>query len=245
MSEINNGTFIEFLNNFNDKMYENNKFYDTITEISRKKSGNQDALIENDFTMYSLDDIAKGSKILSSNLPKTTDAFYYKENEDGRLLLYFIEFKFHNLDDPDAEDLLNNLVDEIYAEPKKLKCVKKYKKDLNKIKKYHGDDVKHTLILKPIESIKVALPKLYKEFDPDIDERDIEKFLDNAEKKLYVFVSTYTKNGKYNRHKERMESMGTGLEIHFERLVSGNIIDNYEIYPRSSFEDFLNGEKLN
>ena len=245
MSEINNSTFIEFLNNFNDKMYGNNKFYDTITEISRKKSGKQDALIENNFLMYSLDDIAKGSQILSSNLPKTTDAFYYKEKDDGRLSLYFIEFKFHNLDDPNAEDLLENLVDEMYAEPKKLKCVKKYKKDLNKIKQYYGDDVKHTLILKPIESIKVALPKLYAEFDPDIDEKDIEDFIDNAEKKLYVFVSTYTENGKYNRHKERMESMSTGLEMHFERLISGNIIDDYEICPRSSFDDFLDGEKLN
>lgn len=246
MSEINNERFIEFLNSFNNKSFGNNKFYDTITEISRKKSGKKEALIKNEFHMYSLDDIAKGSEILSLNLPKTTDALYYKENTDNKTLsLYFIEFKFHNLDDPNAEDLLNNLVDEMYSEPKKLKCVKKYKKDLNKIKQYYGDDVKHTLILKPIESIKVVIPKLYKEFDSDIDEKDIEKYLENVEKKLCVFVSTYTENGKYNRHKERMESMSTGLELYFERLVSGNIIDNYEIYPRCSFGDFLKGEKLN
>lgn len=244
MSEITNDKFIDFLNTFNDKKYRNNKFYDTITEISRKKTGKQDALIENDFRMYSLDDIAKGSEILSLNLPKTTDALFYKENLDGSLSLYFIEFKFHNLDDPDAEDLLYNLVDEIYAEPKKLKCVEKYKKDLNKIKQYYGDDVKHTLILKPIESIKVAIPKLYKEFDKDIDEKDVEIYLDGIEKNLYVFVSTYTEDGKYNRHKERMDSMSTGLEKHFDRLISGNIIDNYAIHPRSYFDNFLESEIL-
>ena len=244
MSQITNDKFVEFLNTFNDKEYRNNKFYDTITEISRKKTGKQDALIENDFRMYSLDDIAKGSEILSLNLPKTTDALFYKENPDGSLSLYFIEFKFHNLDDPDAEDLLYNLVDEIYTEPKKLKCVEKYKKDLNKIKQYYGDDVKHTLILKPIESIRVAIPKLYKEFDKDIDEKDVEIYLDGIEKNLYVFVSTYTEDGKYNRHKERMDSMSTGLEKHFERLISGNIIDNYAIHPRSYFGNFLESEIL-
>ena len=119
MSEITNDKFIDFLNTFNDREYRNNKFYDTITEISRKKSGNQDALIENDFRMYSLDDIAEGSDVLSLNLPKTTDALFYKENPDGTLSLFFIEFKFHNLDDPDAEDLLTNLVNEMYSEPKK------------------------------------------------------------------------------------------------------------------------------
>ena len=244
MSEITNDKFIDFLNTFNDREYRNNKFYDTITEISRKKSGNQDALIENDFRMYSLDDIAKGSDVLSLNLPKTTDALFYKENPDGTLSLFFIEFKFHNLDDPDAEDLLTNLVNEMYSEPKKLKCVCKYKKDLNKIRKYYGDSVKHTLILKPIESIKIVIPKLYKEYDSDVDEKEIEEYLDCVEKNLYVFVSTYTENGKYNRHKERMESMSPGLENHFERLKSGNIIDNYEICPRSFFDDFLENEIL-
>ena len=66
--------FIDFLKSFDDKSFNNQKFYDTITEISRKKSGKQDSLIENDFLMYSLDDIAKGSRELNSNLPKTADA---------------------------------------------------------------------------------------------------------------------------------------------------------------------------
>lgn len=247
MSELTNGEFIEFLKSFDDKSFNNQKFYDTITEISRKKSGDREALIENDFPMYSLDDIAKGSELLSGNLPKTADALYYKEEEDGGFSLYFIEFKFHNLDDPDAGDLLMNLVDEIYSDEKKFKCISKYKKDLNKIKRYYGDDVTHTLILKPIESIKVVIPKLYKEYcmkNEGCEEKDIESFLDKINKKLYVFVSTYTETGRFNRHKERLDSQSTGLEKHFERLKSGNIIDYYEICPRSNFDDFLELERL-
>ena len=247
MSELTNNEFIEFLRSFDDKSLHNQKFYDTITEISRKKSGKQDALIENDFLMYSLDDIAKGSEFLKGNLPKTADALYYKEDEDGKLSLYFIEFKFHNLDDPDAKDLLDNFVDEIYAFESKFKCVKKYKNDLNKIKRYYGDDVTHTLILKPIESINVVIPKLYEEYCAKNDvheEKDIKTFLEKAEKRLFVFVSTYTENGKFNRHKERLDSQSTGLEKYFDRLVSGNIIDHYEIYARSNFEEFLELEQL-
>lgn len=247
MSKLTNAEFIEFIESFNDKSFNNHRYYDTITEISRKKSGKQDPLIENDFLMYSLDDIAKGSRELSSNLPKTADALYYKEEEDGNLSLYFIEFKFHNLDDPDAKDLLYNFVDEIYAFENKFKCVSKYKRDLNKIKQYYGDDVTHTLILKPIESIKVVIPKLYKEYckqNSNCEEKDIESFLENINKKLFVFVSTYTENGKFNRHKERLDSQSTGLEKYFDRLKYGNIIDYYKICPRSNFDVFLELEQL-
>ena len=247
MSELTNEEFIGFLKSFDDESFNNQKFYNTITEISRKKSGKRDALIENDFRMYSLDDIAKASESLKRNLPKTADAIYYKEDQHGKLSLYFIEFKFHNLDDPDAKDLLDNFVDEIYAFENKFKCIKKYKNDLNKIKRYYGDDVTHTLILKPIESINVVIPKLYEEYCAKTDaceKKDIKAFLENTEKKLFVFVSTYSESGKFNRHKERLDSQGTGLEKYFDRLVSGNIIDHYEIYPRSNFEEFLELEQL-
>ena len=244
MSKLTNKEFINFLKSFDEGENNNQKYLDTITEISRKHSGRRESLIKNDKKMYSLDDIAKGSKSLNNNLPKTADALCFKE-EDDKLSLYFIEFKFHNLDDPDAKDLLYTLVDELYAFPKKFKCVSKYKQDLNKIKKYYGDNVKHSLILKPIESIRVAIPKLYKEYDSDIDEKEIERYLNNIEKKLIVFVSTYTEEGKANLQKERLESMSTGLEQHFDRLKDGNIINHYQILPSSKFDEFLENESLN
>ena len=236
--------FNKFLQSFDNGQHKNHKYYDTIKEISRKHSGKRESLIEHDFEMYSLDDIAKGSKALKDNLPKTADALYFK-GDGEKPSLYLIEFKFHNLDDPNAEDLLYNLVDELYAFPKKFKCVEKYKRDLNKIKKYYGDDVQHSLILKPIETVRVVIPKLYNEFDSNLDDMEIENYLDNVDKRLVVFVSTYTDEGKANPEKEKMESMSTGLEKHFDRLKTGRIIDDYEIYPSSDFNEFLINENLN
>lgn len=236
--------FNKFLKSFDKGQHQNHKYLDSIKEISRKHSGKREPLIEHNFEMYSLDDIAKGSKALKSNLPKTADAIYFKEEDGEKPSLYLIEFKFHNLDDPNAEDLLYNLVDELYADPKKFKCVEKYKRDLNKIKKYYGDDVQHSLILKPIESVRVVIPKLYKEFDTNLDDHEIEDYLDNIEKRLVVFVSTYNDTGKTNPEKEKMESMSTGLERHFDRLKIGRIIDDYDIYPSSDFDNFLIQENL-
>ena len=250
MSNSCNEEFIKFIKSFDEGSHENHKFHDTITEISRKHSGKREPLIENDFEMYSLDDIKDGSKLLKDNPPKTTDALYFKL-DDGKLILYLIEFKFHNLDDPDAKDLLNAFVNEIYSSDNKKKydkCLSKNdKKDLNKIRNYYGDDVSNTLVLKPIETIRVVLPRLYEEYynkNPNVEKIDIREYLDLIEKRYFVFVSTYTETGKFNRHKEELESQSTGLEKYFDRLKSGNIIDHYEIWPRCDFEDFLKIEQL-
>ena len=245
MSE--NDEFVRFIKSFDDGKFKNHRFYDTITEISRKQSGKRESLIENDFKMYSLDDIKDGSKTLRENPPKTTDALYYRI-KDGRLTLYLIEFKFHNLDNPDAKDVLNAFVDNVFSEQKKYKCISRDEKyELNKVKRYYGDNVSHTLILKPIESLNVVLPTLYEEYcqeNPDVEVIDIDDYLDGIEKKYYVFVSTYAENGKFNPHKERLESQGTKLEKYLDRLKTGNIIDEYEIWPRCDFEYFLEIEEL-
>ena len=247
MSKSDNELFIDFLKSFDEGEFNNHKFHDTITEISRKESGKRKPLINSNEVMYSLDDIAKGSKILKDNLPKTTDALYYKENGE-KLSLILIEFKFHNLDDPDAENLLDALVDNIYSDLKKYKCLTKDdKKDLNKIKNYYGDDVTNSLILKPIESIKVVIPKLYEEYcsnNPKVEKINIESYLESIEKRYFVFVSTYTENGRYNRHKEELESQSTGLERYFDRLKFGKIIDHYEIWPSCDFKYFLESEQI-
>ena len=81
-------------------------------------------------------------------------------------------------------------------------------------------------------------------FNSTLDDEEIEKYLDNIDKRLVVFVSTYTDEGKANTEKEKMESMSTGLERHFDRLKTGKIIDDYDIYPSSDFEDFLLTESL-
>ena len=153
MSNLQNESFKKFLKSFNEGEYKNHKYYDTITEISRKGSGNREPLIINKKEMYSLDDIAKGSKSLKGNLPKTTDALCYKEDDNGKLSLYLIEFKFHNLDKPDPKDQLSAFVDNIFAERKKAAILaranltnKDYKSiDYNSSSRYFSDAVTMSL----------------------------------------------------------------------------------------------------
>lgn len=248
MSEIENESFKKFLKSFNEGEYKNHKYYDTITEISRKGSGDRAPLITNKKEMYSLDDIAKGSESLKGNLPKTTDALWYKEGDDGKISIYLIEFKFHNLDKPDPKDQLIAFVDNIYSERKKYKCISDDERnELNTIKKYYGDNVNHSLILKPIETLNIVIPKLYEEYrveNPENEMIDIKEFLNNIEKRYYVFVSTYTEEGKLNPQNERLISQGTKLEQHFNRLINGKIIDYYKIGPSCDFDDFLKLEQL-
>ena len=246
MSSSSNEKFKKFLESFEKLTHKDRNCFDTITEISRKESGRREPLIHCHKKMYSLDDIKDQSKILKDNRPKTTDALYYKE-EDDVLSLYLIEFKFHNLDDPDPKHTLNDFVKKIY-DRKKYKCLSEDERfKLYKINQYYGDDVNHALILKPLESLKVVIPKLYEEYckeNPDVEVMDIEEYLDNIEKKYFVFVSTYTQERKLNNENERQESRATKLEEHLDRLKDGKIIDHYEIWPRCDFEYFLVIEQL-
>lgn len=247
MSESPNVKFKNFLKSFQKLTYKNHNCFDTITEISRKESGRRDPLIICHKKMYSLDDIKDQSDILQGNRPRTTDALWYREEGDN-LILYLIEFKFHNLDDPDPKETLIDFVEKIYDDRRHYKCIDEDERfKLYKVKQYYGDDVNHGLVLKPLESIKVVIPKLYEEYcnqNSDVEEMDIETYLDNIEKRYFIFVSTYTQEEKSNPDHERSESRATNLEQFLDRLIDGKIIDHYEILPRCDFKDFLEIEQL-
>lgn len=254
MSEFTDNDFMEFLESFKGEIYTDNHFrkhnlFDEITEISRKDGGNREPLIKREFKMFSLDDMCHACKLLKSNTPKTTDALFYRENDDGSLSIYFIEFKFHNLDNPDWKDALDTIVDEINASTNKnkFKCLSEdYKYQLSKIKQYYGDEVEHKLIMKPIESIGVVVPALYEEYCQKEDEnlKDIKTYLGNVEKKVFVFVSDYSPSGKENSSKNRNLTAGDKLNMYYERLKQGNLIDYYKIYHRDEWDNFIKDEQL-
>ena len=234
MDVLTNREFIRFI-----KSHE--RFYEDITEISRSGSG--ESLIANDFKMYSLDEMCWDCELLKESTPKTTDALFYKESLDGKMTLYIIEFKFHNFNNPNTQDMLKVMARDV----KKYDCVpKKFKRNLGKVKKYYGDEVEFSLILKPIESLAVVIPALYEQYciDNGLPVKDIRTFLDNVEKKLIVFVSHYDDNRKHNKSKQRVQTMDVGLEENYKRLEKGNIIDYHMIYPSFKFSYFLSYEKL-
>ena len=80
----------------------------------------------------------------------------------------------------------------------------------------------------------------------DMDSKSVSDIIQKGGTVLYTARSKEfaTDEGKANPEKEKMESMSTGLEKHFDRLKTGRIIDDYSIYPSSDFEDFLENERL-
>lgn len=208
MDPLTNKEFKEFI-----KSYE--KFYKDITEISMSDFG--ESLIENDFKMYSLDEMCWDCKLLEEDTPKTTDALWFKESLDGKITLYIIEFKFHNFNNPNAKDMLEIMARDVNDSEleDKYKCLSdKFKNNLRKIKNYYGDEVEFSLILKPIESLSIVIPTLYEQYciDNGIPQKDIRLFLDNIEKRLIVFVSHYDDNKKHNKSKQRVQTMDVGVE---------------------------------
>lgn len=239
MEDLTNEEFIEFI-----KSHE--KFYKDITEISMNDF--DEPLIENDFKMYSLDEMCWNCKLLKENTPKTTDALFYKEQPNGKMSLYLIEFKFHNFNDPNAKEMLKLISKEVNDKQlgNKYKCLSnRYKKYLRKINNYYGDDVEFGLILKPIESLNVVIPALYEQYciDKTKNPKDIRKYLKNVEKKMIVFVSHYD-DDNFSKTKQRLQSMDTGLDDSYERLEQGKIIDYHKIYARYQFNYFLICERI-
>ena len=240
MDPLTNKEFKEFI-----KSYE--KFYKDITEISMSDFG--ESLIENDFKMYSLDEMCWDCELLEEDTPKTTDALWFKESLDGKITLYIIEFKFHNFNNPNAKDMLEIMAKDVNDSKleDKYKCLSdKFKNNLRKIKNYYGDEVEFSLILKPIESLSIVIPTLYEQYciDNGIPQKDIRSFLDNIEKRLIVFVSHYDDKKKHNKSKQRVQTMDVGVENNYRRLEKGNIIDYHRIYPSFKFSYFLSYERL-
>ena len=234
MEVLTNKEFINFI-----KSHE--RFYEDITEISMSDFGKP--LIENDFKMYSLDEMCWNCKLLEEYTPKTTDALWFKESLDGKLTLYIIEFKFHNFNKPNARDMLKIMDNDV----RNSDCASdKFKNNFKKIKNYYGDEVEFSLILKPIESLSIVIPTLYEQYciDNDLPVKDIRTFLKNVEKKLIVFISHYDEKRKHNKSKQRVQTMDVGVENNYRRLEKGNIIDYHKIYPSFKFSYFLSYERL-
>lgn len=264
---ISNEKFIEFIKSYS----KNQKYYEVVAEISRSKTFPYDSLVESYFKMYSLDDICKDSKSFGKyNTPKTTDALWYKE-ENGKLTLYIIEFKFYNLQYSMTKKRIQTLYDQVEEINEMFKIPKdegetKYLfneyffKDFRKLKSSFGDNIEFSLKMKPIETLIYVLPELYKEYcghDDEYDADECREFLKKIYKKLVVFLMQgsvykdqdknkkyYNRQGKYDKSKAHATIKGTSLHKQFIRFKHAKIIDDYEIKSRFDFDKFLNQEHL-
>ena len=197
MNQMSNEDFVDFI-----ESYRNPKYFDTLENISRprlpngKKHPNKPSLIENSLKMFSLDDICKDcNKFEENNRPTTTDALWYKIDENDNFFLYFIEFKGHNLNNKKDQKILEDAFLSLERGTEITKDMKDKFKKLNR--SYIDDDVALKLRLKPFESIFIVLPMLYQEYSekhPDKGFKDLDAFLKSIKIKVYSFVSDYSEN---------------------------------------------------
>lgn len=258
MSKLTNDEFIAFLETYKSK----EGCFDSISNISwpKDKNGNnllsKEPLIANDdLFMYSFDDMCKegiGSVFNKDNLPSTTDALYYKINED-KMIIYFIEFKWSNLDNTKVKTSINELIG-------KLSSKNKFSNNdlLNKLmdlkKSSNDSEILFSLRLKPFESIFIVLPKLYKKYceENNLESKDIYSFLIENEVKVLTFAGHYTEEtNKINRHRERYRynvsegprgTNGSVLNKQYKRLELTPFVDFTHIYSKSFFNDFVISE---
>ena len=251
--------FIEFIQSFD-------KYLQPLSEISKNHIG---PVVISDKEMYNFDEICQNTKSFSKieNYSRTTDAFYYKIKENGELKLYFIEFKGDYLQNftrekdmetfsklfkkcknelpseeqvADYGELFNEHQTRIYGSLFSDRQCKKIKQISNKF----SDSLIESLELKPLESILVALPVIYKDYadEHNTEKINIKKFLEKCEKEIWVIALSTS-----NRTRGRVQSRRPGsyyekIETQYDRLKMANVFDNYAIEDRYSCIIRLNKE---
>lgn len=239
---MNNEDFIGFLNKL-DK-----RFLMPASEISRSHTGNKDVLVDSNIAMYSLDDICAESRALKDNLPKTTDALWYKI-ENGKLTLYIIEFKFFNVDGDDSSYKFLNLLHDKLTQLNKPKDYYSDKaisdaflKRYAEVKNALVDKVEVSLRLKPYETLMVALPLLYEEYGGN--RREFVEYLQNIDIKLFVFVNRTAPYRNLSAERAYTHSINNALRHQYMRLKQAKLISYWDIRASHQFDDFLKGERL-
>ena len=253
MESLTNKEFIEFFESFK---YED-EYYTSITTISSPHDTNgniiNDPLIKYDsFKMYSLDEIKHDTKLFNSKYPKSVDAIHFKEREDGKFVLYLIEFKGTNLDTHGLQNLralnleIQNRMKECNTRKDSGECFSENMvRDLKTIEKYFLDSIETDVNEKPTEALFLTIPTIYKEYcnKNNKELKDIDEFLRNCEKRLFVFVGRTDKRHA-NSSRNRLESRGTKIRQHYDKLKNISIINHYEILSKGEFEAFLINEGL-
>ena len=185
---FNNRDFVDLLNfyknmdNFPDKAKPS---FDKISEVSKstyKEDNFRDPLIIDDNCIFDLDNMCWNSHLknngsVKSNRPSSVDGLYFIK---GRL--YLIEFKGTYNATLDLEDIMD-------------KCIEKVDDDelvaaLESIKNRYDDEILCNLKIKPLDSLFLTLPKIYKYY---CEKKDIEykkdefiSWLLKVPKRLYI-----------------------------------------------------------
>lgn len=247
MNQLSIQEFEDFFSSFRDK------YYTSITEISRAKTGRMRPLIHSDFRMFSLDGMCKKYSFVKNHLPKTVDAVHY-ENRAGKITLYLIEFKNFSMKGSFStyrllDSLYNKLEKKNHQYLNDAKIISdNFLNQFNLIKNHFVDSIEFDLRMKPLETILVSLPWLYEEYckDNSLPIKDFRAFLEKIDIKLIVFINRYAPHNNISANRLSAHKIDNALKNQYDRLFfSGVIVDDKQrILPHDRFDYFIKKEKL-
>ena len=169
----------------------------------------------------------KNPKRCQHRFPKSVDALFCKESENGHLKLHFIEFKF--IPDEPPKDKMEKLFQFVVDKDNKYKINKSknpyadekrcfdndFIKDFREVREYYFDKLENSLQLKPYEAVFIVLPELYKEYckENNLEKKDIRRYLSEFEKNFWVCINSGIQNEDnlhrqaqyYEKYYKRME----------------------------------------
>ena len=281
MNPLSDQDFRDFLNDYHEHYLTSAEISKPVYEDENGRKWRGRKLVNSNFRMYSLDDIKDECKVWNEyNKPKSTDGIFYKNKKNG-LEIYLVEFKGHNLSDEDHKNNLKVLKEKFQNEINEYKNSKPEKEcykqkmvdELEKAAKNYMDSVQHSLEQKPIETLFITIPTLYKDYCERTGEteKDIIKFIRTHKKRLFVFAYDEIKEEKDNSEPGKEEEdeedylvteedakrkkdddkteksiypLRSKLNNYYFKLKKGQIISSWEIYKFDQFDDFLDMEKL-
>lgn len=198
--------FVEFLNSFP-------QFYRKAHEIAENSKGISILPVgngQNEFKMYSLDEICHSCRIFhEGNLlitPKTTDAIWYRK-ENGNFFIFLIEFKgdflCRNSSKCALVEAVESLKDKNYNDEISKEIVA-----LDRIVSKYSDKMLNGLAAKPLETVTIALPLIYEEYYENnkdkVDYLDIRQFLRDS--RIIYRVVSISDSYEPNRQRSRGKS---------------------------------------
>ena len=157
------------------------------------------------FKFYSLDDICKTRSIFWKDTPfditpKTTDAIWFDEGENGSFYIYLIEFKGDKIRNKSTKSRFKDYLD--LLEEKRCQALnpideREIRDVINNITPFfnkYSDSMLNSLVLKPLETVTTSLPLIYRDYydknkdETDVEDMDFVDFLKKSVIKYYVVL---------------------------------------------------------
>lgn len=229
--------FIKFLESYP-------QFYKKVHVIAENKTGKTilpTGRGRNEFEMYDLDGICKSCNSFYENgigfTPKTTDAIWYKKINEI-FFIFLIEFKgdclFSNSKKCNLYDIYETIKQKSNTYPNEFD---ELLDDLKQVMCKFTDKLLNSLVSKPLETVTISLPLIYKEYyeknkDNDgVSYIDVKKFLANT-RIVYRVVSYAEENSnqwrsRANAQRCSNESPAT-CEMYARKFDDKSISASYE-----------------